>query len=191
MTVVILAENNDIPVDAVVRELTERDVPVFRVDTSWFPRILTLEALLDGDGHWRGLLRSPHRTVELSGIRSIWCRHPGAFSFPEGMTEVERAYAHREARLGLGGVLASLDTLWVNHPNRSADAAYKPLQLATAARCGLTTTATVITNSPDAVRRFATASPTGVVRKSLGPNSVTEGDALTVAFTHRLELKPR
>src|SRR5262249_27080195 len=103
---------------------------------------MTLEAFLDGDGHWRGLLRTAHRTVELSEIRSIWCRHPGAFSFPEGMTEVERAYAHREARLGLGGVLASLDVLWVNHPNRSADAAYKPLQLATAARCGLTTAAT-------------------------------------------------
>jgi hypothetical protein len=79
-----------------------------------------------------------------------------------------------------------LDALWINHPNRSADSAYKPLQLAVAARCGLTTAATVITNSPDAVRRCAIASPTGVVRKSLGPNSVTEGNALTVAFTHRL-----
>lgn len=185
MTVVIVADNHDIPVDAVVRELTQR-VPVFRFDTSWFPRTLTMEALLDGEGHWRGLLRTPHRTVELSEIRSIWCRHPGAFSFPEGMTEVERAYAHREARLGLGGVLASLEALWVNHPNRAADAAYKPLQLATAARCGLATAATVITNSPEAVRRFATASPTGVVSKSLGPNSVTEAGALRVGFTHRL-----
>lgn len=186
MTVVIVADNHDIPVDAVVRELTQRDVPVFRADTSWFPRTLTMEAVLDGDGHWRGLLRTPHRRVELSDIRSIWCRHPGAFSFPEGMTAVERAYAHREARLGLGGVLASLDTLWVNHPNRAADAAYKPLQLVTAARCGLSTAATMITNSPEALRRFATRSPTGVVRKSLGPNSVTEAGALTVGFTHRL-----
>lgn len=187
MTVVIFAENDDVPVDAVVRELTERQVPIFRADTSWFPRTLTLDARVDGDGHWRGLLQTPHRSVDLSEIRSIWYRHPGAFTFAEGMTEVERAYAHREARLGLGGVLASLDVLWVNHPNRSADAAYKPLQLAIAARCGLTIAATVITNSADAVRRFAATSPTGVVRKSLGPNSVTEGGALTVAFTHRLE----
>lgn len=187
MTVVIFAENSDVPVDAVVCELTERDVPVFRADTSWFPSALTMEARLEGDGHWRGMLWTPHRTVDLSDIRSIWYRHPGGFNFPEGMTEVERAYAHREARLGLGGVLASLDTLWVNHPNRSADAAYKPVQLAIAARCGLTTATTVITNSADAVRRFARASSTGVVRKSLGPNSVTEGRTLTVAFTHRLE----
>jgi ATP-grasp ribosomal peptide maturase len=186
VTVVIFAEKADIPVDAVVRELTVRDVPVFRLDTSWFPRAVVLEAFLGDDGRWTGILRTQHRTVDLSAIRSIWYRDPGAFSFAESMTDVERAYAHREARLGLGGVLASLNVLWVNHPNRSADSVYKPLQLAVAARCGLTTVATVITNSPDAVRRFATASPTGVVRKSLGPNTVTEGSALTVAFTHRL-----
>jgi ATP-grasp ribosomal peptide maturase len=186
VTVVIFADKTDIPVDAVVRQLTARDVPIFRVDTSWFPRELVLEALLDGDGRWAGILQTEHRTVDLGDIRSIWYRGPGAFSFAEGMTDVERAYAHREARLGLGGVLASLDVLWVNHPNRSADSVYKPLQLAVAARCGLATAATVITNSPEAVRRFTTASPTGVVRKSLGPNTVTEGGSLTVAFTHRL-----
>ena len=143
-------------------------------------------AQLDSDGTWTGLLATKHRTVDLGDIRSIWSRYPGVFSFAEGMTDVERAYAHREARLGLGGVLASLDVLWVNHPNRSADSAYKPVQLAVATRCGLATAATLITNSPEAVRRFAIASPTGVVRKSLGPNTVTEGDTVTVAFTHRL-----
>jgi glutathione synthase/RimK-type ligase-like ATP-grasp enzyme len=124
--------------------------------------------------------------VDLGAIRSIWYRGPGAFSFADGMTEVEQAYAYREARLGLGGVLASLDVLWVNHPNRSADAVYKPRQLAVAACCGLTTVPTVITNSPDAVRRLAAGSPAGVVSKSLGPNTVTEGGRLTVAFTRRL-----
>jgi ATP-grasp ribosomal peptide maturase len=182
----VFAEQSDTPVDAVIRELTIRDVPVFRVDTSWFPRELVLEALLDDEGRWAGVLRTRYRTVDLGAIRSIWHRDPGAFSFAEGMTEVERAYAYREARLGLGGVLASLDALWVNHPNRSADAVYKPRQLAIAARCGLTTVPTVITNSPDAVRRLAAGSPAGVVRKSLGPNTVTEGGQLTVAFTHRL-----
>lgn len=186
MTVLVFAEQSDTPVDAVVRELTARDVPVFRVDTSWFPRELVLEALLDDEGRWAGVLRTQHRTVDLGAIRSIWYRGPGAFSFADGMTEVEQAYAYREARLGLGGVLASLDVLWVNHPNRSADALYKPRQLAVAARCGLTTVPTVITNSPDAVRRLAAGSPAGVVRKSLGPNTVTEGGRLTVAFTHRL-----
>jgi ATP-grasp ribosomal peptide maturase len=186
MTVVVLAQQADTPVDVVIRELAAREVPVFRADTSWFPRELVLEAWLSTEGRWIGELRTNRRTVDLETIRSIWHRDPGAFSFAEGMTEVERAYAHREARLGFGGVLASLNVLWVNHPNRAADAIYKPLQLATAARCGLATAPTVITNNLDAVRRLAAESPAGVVRKSLGPNTVTEGGQLTVAFTHRL-----
>ncbi len=186
MTVIVLAQHVDTPVDVMVRELTAREVPVFCADTSWFPRKLVLDARLSAEGQWTGQLRTEHRTVDLEAIRSIWHRDPGAFSFAKGMTEVERAYAHREAHLGFGGVLASLDALWVNHPNRAADAIYKPLQLVTAARCGLTTVPTVITNSPDAVRRLAAGSPAGVVRKSLGPTTVTEGGQLTVAFTHRL-----
>jgi ATP-grasp ribosomal peptide maturase len=186
VTVVVFAQQADTPVDAVVHELTARDVPVFRADTSWFPRQLVLDARLSTDGRWIGELSTPHRAVDLEAIRSIWYRDPSAFSFAEDMTEVERVYAYREARLGFGGVLASLDVLWVNHPNRAADASYKPLQLATAARCGLTTVPTAITNSPEAVRRLAADSPTGVVRKSLGPNTVTEGGQLTVAYTHRL-----
>lgn len=186
MTVVIFAQQADSPVDAMVRELAARNIPVFRADTSWFPRHLILDARLSDDGCWTGQISTAHRAVDLGAIRSIWYRDPTAFSFAESLTDVERAYCHREARLGLGGVLASLNVRWVNHPNRSADHAYKPLQLATAARCGFTTVPTAITNSPQVVRRFAEDSPTGVVRKSLGPNVVTEGGKLTVAYTHRL-----
>lgn len=127
-----------------------------------------------------------HRTVDLADIRSIWYRDPSAFELPPELTDVERAYAHREARLGLGGVLAALPVLWVNHPNRAADAAYKPLQLATAAACGLRVLPTVVTNSPDAARSFAHQQAGGVVQKSFGPNSITEGGDVKVAYTRRL-----
>lgn len=129
-TVVIFAQEADAPVDAVVRELDQRGVEVFRADTAWFPEHLSLEARLEGDGRWRVVLFTEHRALELEDIASVWYRDPSAFQFPATLTEVERAYAHREARLGFGGVLAALPVLWVNHPNRAADAMFKPLQLA-------------------------------------------------------------
>jgi hypothetical protein len=188
---VVFAQEGDAPVDAVVRELTRRDVAVFRADTSWFPSRLVLDARLDDTGRWVGTLATEHRSVDLADVRAIWYRDPTAFRFPATMTEVERAYAHREARLGFGGVLAALpDVLWVNHPNRAADAMFKPLQLTTAAACGLRVPPTLVTNAPDAVTRFARTHPradrAGVVCKSFGSNSVTEGGQLKVAFTHRL-----
>ena len=168
MTVVILAEESDAPVDLVVEELAARGVPTFRADTSWFPGRLVLDARLDGSADWVGELRTDHRRVDLSEIRSVWARGPGAFRFAPGMSDAERTYAHREARLGLGGVLASLNTRWVNHPNRAADSTYKPLQLATAARCGLETITTAVTNDPAAVRRLVNECQHGVVQTRFG-----------------------
>ncbi|HEY1573687.1 MAG TPA: ATP-grasp ribosomal peptide maturase [Pseudonocardiaceae bacterium] len=186
--VVIFAQEADAPVDAVVRALAQRDVPVFRADTSWFPGRLEIDAWLDSSGCWTGRMSTEHRDVEFSEIGAIWYRDPSAFRFPTMLTEVERAYAHREARLGFGGVLAALrNVLWVNNPNRAADAVFKPLQLATAAACGLTVPPTLVTNAPGAVRRFADEhADAGVVCKSFGSNVVTEGGQLKVAYTHRL-----
>lgn len=110
MTVVIFAQEADAPVDLVVRELSQRQVPVFRADTRWFPRDLVLDAQLV-DGRWSGTLSTEHRTVDLTDVRSIWYRDPSAFDLPPELTDVERAYAHREARLGFGGVLAALPSL--------------------------------------------------------------------------------
>jgi glutathione synthase/RimK-type ligase-like ATP-grasp enzyme len=76
---------------------------------------------------------------------------------------------------------------WVNNPNRAADAMYKPLQLVTAASCGLAVLPTLVTNSEAAVRRFAAGLPGGIVQKSFGPNSITEGDQIKVAYTRRLQ----
>jgi glutathione synthase/RimK-type ligase-like ATP-grasp enzyme len=78
--------------------------------------------------------------------------------------------------------------LWVNHPNRAADAMFKPVQLVTAAACGLRVPSTLVTNDPAGVARFAADNTEdgGVVCKSFGSNAVTEGGRLKVAYTHRL-----
>lgn len=102
------------------------------------------------------------------------------------MTAEEQHHAYREAKLDMGGVLASLDVLWANHPNRCADAIFKPYQWRLASACGLRVASTVITNDPEAVRSFVERAEHGAIVKSLGPASITEEDAVKVAFTRRL-----
>lgn len=187
MTVLVFAQEADAPVDAVVRRLAELDVPVFRADTSWFPRQLVLGARHES-GRWHGNLTDAvsGRTVALEGITAIWYRDPKAFALDPGMNPEERRFAHGEARLGFGGVLNALPVLWMNHPNRAADAMYKPTQLAVAAQSGLTVPRTLVTNNPDQIRAFAAESEHGVIHKTFGANTVTEAGQLQVAFTHRL-----
>ncbi|MGH3889059.1 MAG: ATP-grasp ribosomal peptide maturase [Pseudonocardiaceae bacterium] len=187
MTVLVLTEECDPTADRVISELNRREVPVFRCDTSWFPSRLCVDAHLDG-GDWSGVLLTPHRVVGLRDIRSVWYRRPTVFSFPEGMSGPERQHAGWEAKFGLGGVLMSLPALQVNHPSREADACYKPFQLATAARCGLTVPDTIVTNDPLAVRPFADRVEGGrVAVKLMGSNVIFEEGGPKVCYTHPLD----
>lgn len=183
MTVLILAPELDLTADRMVKALEDRAVPVFRLDTAWFPQKAGIAAELR-NGRWVGTVSAAGRTVELEGLRSIWYRSPSAFDFPEGMSPTERHWAMSEAKLGLGGVLASQPVKWVNLPARNADASYKPVQLVTAARCGMAVADTLITNSRTEVLRFAADGQT--VTKALGAPSIREEGGRKTAFTQLL-----
>lgn len=182
MTVLILAAEFDVSADQMVLALLDREVPVCRVDTKWFPTQLSIEAHLR-EGQWRGRLRTPRQDIELEGLRSIWYRSPTTFQFAPQLSSAERHHAFLEAKFGLGGVLSSLPVLWVNHPARAA-AASKPVQLATAIRNGLAVPETLITNEAEAVRRFARRGAT--VTKMLGANHIAEEGTRKIAFTRLL-----
>ncbi|MGI9003828.1 MAG: MvdC/MvdD family ATP grasp protein [Pseudonocardia sp.] len=187
MSVLILAESLDPSADRMVLALASRDVPTHRLDTAWFPTHLAVDARLR-DRRWAGRLRTPYRDVELEDVDAIWYRSPATFQFPPGLSLAERQHAHIEAKLGLGGVLLALPARWVNRPDLSATACYKPLQLATAARVGLVVADTLVTSIAGALRQFVTdhasgAAEGGVITKMFASNSIIEDDGRKVAFT--------
>lgn len=182
--ILVIAQESDRTADGVVFGLAERGEPVVRIDLSWFPQRLTLEAEFR-DGSWRGELRTEHHEVDLAAIRSVWVRSPTSFRLPEGMTAVEADYSRREAKLGLGGVLFGLPgVFWVNRPDLAARAVYKPLQYSVAARSGLTVPPTLVTNCALAVSRFARSAPAGVVQKPLSTNLIFEDNQYKMGYTH-------
>ncbi|WP_130343079.1 hypothetical protein [Herbihabitans rhizosphaerae] len=120
-----------------------------------------------GGGRWSGAADSS--PIGGAGIAAI---DLASESCGDSSSRAGREHANREAKLGFGGALSSVPLRWVNHPHRAADAVYKPLQLAVAARCGLTVSRTLISNDPNTVRRFAKGSKTGVINKTLGTSRV-------------------
>lgn len=169
-----------------VELLQEWGTPVFRCDTADFPQRLVLDARLDADGR-SGVLRTEHREASLTELRSIWYRRPTHFTFPDGLSDTERDLAASEARFGLGGVLAALPVLWVNHPGREADAAYKPRQLAVAARCGLRVPRTLVTNDAGAVADFRGQVTGPLISKLMGASAFAESGTAKIVYTTRLD----
>ena len=76
---------------------------------------------------------------------------------------------------------------WVNHPARIADAS-KPVQLATAASCGLNTPRTLITNDPRGkVRDFARRVGDRVITKTLSAGNYSEAGATGLLYTSEID----
>ncbi|SFE54353.1 ATP-grasp ribosomal peptide maturase, SAV_5884 family [Actinopolyspora alba] len=184
MTVLILARDIDPSADAMVEAVQRRGTRVYRVNTGWFPAQLGLAAELRGD-RWCGHLTTPARTIDLAEVTGVYYRAPEAFQFPNEWEPQVRQHAFLEAKYGLGGVLASLPAVWVNHPSRLADAAYKPMQLAAASQLGLCVPETAVTNEPATFTSFARRGRT--VTKMLGNTSLTNDDTHSVAWTRVLD----
>ncbi|MBN1173026.1 MAG: ATP-grasp ribosomal peptide maturase [Micromonosporaceae bacterium] len=176
----VLTHPFDPTADLVVSELNERGIPVFRCDPGEFPKRLTLTAHL-GDTGWQGRLHLPERSVHLSDIGCVYYRRPTLFDLPDGLSADVRRWASQEARMGVGGILATLPN-WLNHPQRIAAAEYKPVQLVVAAEVGFRAPETLITNDPEAARGFCLEHGP-VVYKSLTPASVADGDTHKLVYT--------
>jgi ATP-grasp ribosomal peptide maturase len=183
--VLVLTQAYDVTADYVVAELNARGVPVFRCDPGQFPDELSLVARL-GDG-WRGTLRLPARQVDLIDLGCAYYRRPTMFELPEHLTGEERRWAIREARMGLGGVLAA-HPWWLNHPHDIARAEYKPSQLWIAETVGLPVPPTLITNDPVAAKEFV-HEHNGAIVKPLGSGIITEAGAPKLIYTNRVTVE--
>lgn len=185
-SVLILTCAEDPTADAVVAELAGRDVPVVRLDLGDFPVQLRLSAVNTG-GAWTGRFGAGRVAVDWSDVRSVYFRRPTRFRLPAGLSEPDQVLAAVEARHAIGGVLASLDTLWVNDPLKQVAAEYKPLQLAVAATSGLRVPETLLTNhQPDAVE-FAARVGGRVVGKQLSSIVLSEQDEMRMTYTTLLD----
>lgn len=115
----------------------------------------------------------------------MFYRRPRDFDMPAAMSGPERRFARAQARVGLGGVLASLPVTWINHPSTLADCEYKPRQLSLARTIGMRTPATIVTNVPEEVRRFA-ADQGEIIVKSLAEPIIVEAGSQKAIWTRRV-----
>lgn len=167
--IIVLSGPDDPTADRVESELGRRSARYTRVDLSDFPQRITASAYLDNSGYWTGHKRHADGwSVAWEDITAVYYRRPNNFDPAPDLTTAERRFAVAEARGGFGGVLASLDARWVNHPFRVADAEFKPAQLTAARECGFAVPATIITNDGRSAHSFAEIGPQEVVYKPLG-----------------------
>jgi ATP-grasp ribosomal peptide maturase len=182
--VLILTHRFDPTADRVVEELNNRDVPLFRCDAGDFPERLSVGAELI-DGQWSGQMQTTRRSLDLSTVSGIYYRRPADFEFHPDMSENERRWAAIQARMGFGGLLATLEP-WLNHPHHIGYAEYKPVQLRAAVACGLQVPRTIVTNDPEIARQFVDRAKKAIC-KPFGGAGISDYDGYRQSFSTVVE----
>ncbi|GHC89437.1 ATP-grasp ribosomal peptide maturase [Streptomyces flavofungini] len=190
-SVLILTDETDITAGRVAAELAVRGVPLVRVDPADFPTRLSMSAQIATGATWSGALTdlAEGRTaIDLAAVGAVYYRRPTQFRLPDGMNRAEQAFAYGEARRGFGGVLGALDSArWVNDRVAAARAEYKPLQLATASRLGLTIPHTLITSEPDRAYQWAKQQDGPIIYKPLSGIWHADDDKVRVIYTNAVD----
>jgi ATP-grasp ribosomal peptide maturase len=179
--VLIVSGRGDWSAEQVAKQLQARGCAYSWLDPADFPRRVQVTARL-GRG-WQGEVETPDGAFCWEDISAVFYRRPRDFDMPSASPE--QRFARAQARVGLGGVLASLPVKWINHPSALADCEYKPRQLSIAQTIGLRVPATIVTNAPDEVRRFA-AEQRNIIVKSLAEPIIAEAGSQKAIWTRQV-----
>lgn len=181
--ILIASSSGDWSAEQVAKQLAARGASYSWLNPADFPQRMRVAARLSGG--WHGSVETPAGAFQWDEISAVFYRRPRDFEMPYSMSGPELRFARAQARVGLGGVLTSLPVKWINHPSALADCEYKPWQLDLAARVGLRTPATLVTNKPGEVRAFA-AEVGEIIVKPLAEPIVSEAGGQKVVWTRRI-----
>lgn len=170
--------------EQVATQLQKRGCAYSWFDPADFPQRVQVTARLEHG--WCGEVQTPDDAFFWEEISAVFYRRPRDFTMPSSMSGPEQRFSRAQARVGLGGVLASLPAKWINHPSALADCEYKPRQLSLAQTVGLVVPATIVTNAPDEVRRFG-AEQGEIIVKSLAEPIITEAGSQKAIWTRQVE----
>jgi hypothetical protein len=151
--VLIVTMDDDSHADIMVEELNRRGVEVVRFHPEDFPVRSSVSLFQAGDG-WDGELRTQGRSVLLSQVRSAWFRRPQDPVLSDAVPPSLKEFSLLQARDVLWAMYALLDDRWLASPHALRWAELKPLQLQAAARVGLRTIQTLVSNDREAVEQF-------------------------------------
>jgi glutathione synthase/RimK-type ligase-like ATP-grasp enzyme len=157
-TVLIITNDHDEHADAVIAELTRREVPVFRFHPADFPHACSVSLEIE-DGRVQGELRTSDQRVTFDEICGAWYRRSGNLYETRLSMTSERLdnYVKTQSQATVAALCSVLDTLWVSHPMTLRRGEVKALQLVNASKAGLKIPHTLISNEPERATTFVDA----------------------------------
>jgi len=154
-TVLIITNDHDEHADAVIAELTKREVPVFRFHPADFPHSYSVSIEVE-EGRVQGELRSSDDRVAFDDICAAWFRRSGNLYETRMSITSEKLdnYVKIQSSGTVSAVCSCVEALWVSHPLALRRAEVKARQLVEASKAGLKIPRTLVSNDPERATTF-------------------------------------
>lgn len=182
----IITNHHDLASDYLIHGLRENNIPFVRFNTDQFPK----KAAIDIEFNESDLdytLTLDDQKINSSVVTAVYFRQPIAPNFFESVSEVERIFAETELLETMRSFWRVIpEELWLNHPKKLWIAANKVEQLIAAQRIGFRIPDTLISSSPNRIRRFFSKHNGKLVAKAVKHGFMRSDDAVLLAGTQIL-----
>lgn len=178
----LVTNKRDLTADLIVLELKRRELPTVRLNTEDLAHGL-LE-IQPSNSKWR--VQFGDWVCTDTEVRAAYFRRPEPIKLLDSVREDCRLYSAMEWQSALDGLYYALDGKWLNAPHCIFAAENKVKQLALATRLGFRVPATLVSNSPLAVKEFCAVRT--VVGKPLRQALLHLDGAESVVFTTRVHV---
>lgn len=174
--VLVLTNRADYSADFVIRELQERGVSHFRLNTEDLPRMRISWSTSDNG---LCLATAIGTGFNSSDVDSVWYRRPGKPFGDAATPGSEDDLLNRQWRALIDGLLTLPNIRWINHPVKNSLAETKIVQMRLARSLGLKVPRTLISNDSVAIMAWLARLGSEAVVKALDAPllSTSEGEA--------------
>lgn len=147
--VILITNTNDVTIDYVVKELKNRNIMYYRLNTDNIPNNINIDFDFENENF---RILDLHKKIELNlhDFNSVYYRRPviNSLDYLEEVSYNEKIYLQRELFAIFEGIYKILeDKFWLNNVYRIREAENKIYQLILAKNIGFNTPETVISNN--------------------------------------------
>ncbi|MCG2808835.1 MAG: hypothetical protein L6275_00625 [Candidatus Portnoybacteria bacterium] len=187
--ILILTNKLDAHTDIIIEKLYKRGLDFFRWNIEDFLTEHSFEMEIESGLVKNLILSAEDRNLDLiKDVSVVWYRRPGKLVISEAVRDEGGAeFGIREAKFLLNNVWRLLeDKIWINNPIKNSQIDNKLYQLGLAAKVGLETPHSFVTNKVKEARKFIDKHG-DVIVKAISVGHVQKEKGFKNIYTHKIE----
>lgn len=188
MSILVITNQTDITSDFIIKRLTEKNLPFYRLNTETIGRFVEVNFNFES-GEYLLTDRVADIVIDLLTVTGVYYRRPEINRNYDELTPGERNFTFAELAYTLEALYKILDgAFWISKVQAIRNAENKMYQLMVAKQLGLQVPPALVTSDPEAALTFFAKYDRSCIIKPIKSGLVQGGDEEGIIFTNKVSL---